>query len=87
MNESQTSKVVAWRYGVLTVEQSDALHAVSAGNAYRGAESGNCRAGRSRSLRAIQRRGLIDCGGPVGNCYRLTDEGRNLLSQRRAVYG
>lgn len=64
---------------VLSPESMDALRAVSIGDQYAKARRGASRAGRTRSLQSLQKRGLID-HSRVGYGFSLTDKGRELLT-------
>ncbi len=63
---------------MLTPEAQDALNAVALGDQYIKARSGQQRAGRTRSLQALLRRGLVT-DNPHGYGLVVTDEGRKYL--------
>lgn len=83
MNTCVGSRSIVVRYGKLSVEMSAALRAVADGEPYGGITAHRFKIGRSHSLGALVRHGVLEidyCGD-----YKITQHGRGLMMQRREV--
>jgi hypothetical protein len=74
----------AIRYGKLSISASATLKAVADGDPYAGISSGFARAGRTNSLGALLKRGMISINrdSPV---YRVTKHGHYVMTMSRQV--